>query len=59
MMLMVQDEGPEVVALKRIQGDIFTRNEQMEDALEAFKATEKDIVVLDEDFVKLDARLPT
>jgi hypothetical protein len=55
----VQTEGPDAVDIKRIQGDLYTRQEQLQEAEEAFATASKDIHGLDTVFVNADALLPT
>lgn len=47
--------GPDAIDIKRIQGDVFSRQEMIEEAGQIFEITGKELVGLDEAFVATEA----
>nr|XP_031857742.1 uncharacterized protein CI109_006837 [Kwoniella shandongensis]KAA5524814.1 hypothetical protein CI109_006837 [Kwoniella shandongensis] len=52
-------DGPDAIDLRRIQGDLLSRQEMIEEAHQIFESTSNDIKGLDEVFVAAEAMLPT
>nr|XP_018264106.1 uncharacterized protein I303_03986 [Kwoniella dejecticola CBS 10117]OBR86264.1 hypothetical protein I303_03986 [Kwoniella dejecticola CBS 10117] len=52
-------EGPDMVDLNVLKGDLYSRTEMLEEAEQVFQATSKDIEGLDRVFVANEAVLPT
>lgn len=51
--------GPDAIDIKRIQGDVFSRQEMIEEAGQIFEITTKELVGLDEAFVATEALVPS
>ncbi|ADV20626.1 Hypothetical protein CGB_B9070W [Cryptococcus gattii WM276] len=57
--LLCTEEGPEVVDLMKVQGDLYTRQGMIEEAGQMFQSTSSEIAGLDSVFVAAEALLPT
>ncbi|WVQ78257.1 hypothetical protein IAT38_000341 [Cryptococcus sp. DSM 104549] len=57
--LLSVEEGPDVIELMKVQGDLYSRQELVEEAHQIFTATSKEIAGLDQAFVAAEALLPT
>lgn len=57
--LLCAEEGPEIVDLMRIQGDLYTGQGMIEEAGQMFQSTSSEIAGLDSVFAAAEALLPT
>jgi hypothetical protein len=56
---MAQTEGPDAIDIKRIKGEVFSRQQMVQEAGEIFETTGKEIVGLDAIFMAAEALIPS